>query len=453
MSASGPTADEEPKRRSFLRDVVSVAQTRVAVFVLSFVSSVLTARLLGAEGKGLVVALTVVPSIIVTLSELGVRQATAYHIGRRTYPVDALIATLIPLILLSSALAMAIAIIVFELTWLPEYNWTLIALVIMIIPAKIAQSYASGVFLGAERIVHFNRVSWVPALTRLSFIVILVAGLQLGASGVIAADVIAALSMTAYAGYLLSKIAPIRIGFDAKIALELVRLGLIYAVSLFTITLLYRVNVVILQRLSTLEEIGVYNIGANIAEYIWQVPAVMGAIIFSRSANAKDTLEFTRKLLVLFRATFAVSVVLAVAIAIVGPFLIPMLYGPDFARSPAVLMSMLPGITAFIAIKTLAMDLAGKGKPWIMLTIVAPALVLNTGLAIWLVPQYGAIGAGVASSITYTLAGIAYTSLYAHVLKLRFADIVIYRKSDFLFLADRLPKSRLISRVRGLVGG
>lgn len=436
-------SQQRMQRRTFVKDVTSVVQTKVAVLAFGFISSILLARYLGAQGRGLLAALLVVPTVVMTFCELGIRQSSAFYVGQKQHCLEQVASTLTVLGLITSAVALVVSALYFKLSWLPAYNWSLIALTLCLIPAKIVQSYASGLFLGAERIADFNRVSWLPAIVRAAAILALVTGLQIGIWGALWAEVIAAVAMTGYALWLTLSLVNLRMRIDWRLAKRLVRLGLVYAASLFAITLLYKLNIVLLQRLSSLEELGRYTVGANLAEYIWQLPAVMGAIIFSRSANAKNRPDFSQKVFVLLRLTFIVATLGAICLALAAPFAVPRLFGSQFDGSVDVIFAMLPGITAFVLVKILNMDLAGQGKPWVTLSVVVPALVLDLALALWLIPLYGAVGAACAASVTYGISGLFYVFVYARATGTAVGDIVTYRRSDFQLLWGKLRKAKL----------
>ena len=442
VSPSKPAATQ-----SFFHDVLAVGTTRVSVMVVSFLTGVLVARLLGAEGKGLVAALTVAPAIVVTICDLGLMHATAYHIGRRTLPIERIVGALLSIGLLASLLAVAACLVYFRVTWLPEYTWLLVALATATIPMAIFRSYAIGVFLGRQQIANFNRAHWIGPLIRLALVVALVALLGWGAGGVLVAQLLAGAVIGVYALKLVRRLAPLRMSIDLEASRHLISLGLSFAASLFVMTLLYRINIVLLQHLGTLEELGVYTVGANLAEYIWQIPSALTAVVFSRGTNSKDPDRYSGKVLILFRITLLAAVIGSLAVAIAAVVLVPLLYGPQFEASVAVLWVMLPGVTAFIVYKVLNLDLAARGKPRIAMAMSIPALALNIGLGLWLIPRYGAIGAGAASSLTYVAAALLFLFLYCRELGITVAQALTFRKEDFRFLLSRLPLRRLRLRV------
>jgi O-antigen/teichoic acid export membrane protein len=82
------------------------------------------------------------------------------------------------------------------------------------------------------------------------------------------------------------------------------------------------------------------------------------------------------------------------------------------------------------------MDLAGKGKPWIALKAMIPALIINIILNIILIPEKGANGAAIASTISYSIAAILFTFFYSKTSKVSIKQIFTYKKNYFkLFMS------------------
>lgn len=438
MAEQSTAAPAQP--RSFVRDLVAIATSRVATQVATVCSGILIARLLGAGGKGLIEALLVAPAAFIALSELGVRQAAAYHIGQRAFPLPDIASTLTVMTLSSSVVAVLACLAYFAALPPPGADALLIALALAAIPLGIARSYEAGVFLGMQRIAEFNKLNWIPAVLRLSMIAAFTGWLGFGAYGVLGAGALSAAPIVVYGLIKISRWTRVRFAFHAGLAKTLVRLGFGYAALVFLLTILFKINIVILQRVGTLEDVGVYTVGANLAEYIWQIPAAMGALIFSRSANARDGRAFSMKVLMVFRLSLIVCAAAALFIAAAGRFVIPLVYGDEFRESATVLAAMLPGVTAFIGFKILNMDLSGKGKPWVALVIVAPTLVLSVTLGVFLAQAYGPVGAAASASIVYVVAAGAYVVLYCRVLKIRLSEAFAYKASDFTTVLDRLKK-------------
>jgi O-antigen/teichoic acid export membrane protein len=404
------------------------------------------ARVLGPPGPGLVSALTVPSQMALSISESGIRQSTAFHLGREIFPLSRLQPTLLALIPLASAVAMALSLLYYDFAHVAEGNWTLRLLAIASIPLSLSASYASGIFLGRRRIAEFRRASWRPAFVNLLLVIVLVWFFGVGVAGAMIATTGGAAASSAYALYLLSREMPLRLGFDREVARRLQRRGLSYAATGIVMLLNYRIMILLLSRESTLAEVGLYAQATAIAELIWEIPTMLGALLLSRGVNAKDPMVFSRKVLVLVRLSFLAAIVLAVGLAIAAEFLFPLLYGKRFAASADICIILLPGIVAFIVFKVLSIDIAGRGKPWISMLIMVPVLLINIGLGWLLIGQYGARGAALVSSICYVIATLGYIVLYSRTVGVGVGEIVRPQPGDMDMVLKALPP-----RVRGPV--
>ena len=92
-------------------------------------------------------------------------------------------------------------------------------------------------------------------------------------------------------------------------------LGIVYASALLIISLNYKIDVVLLENLSTSYELGIYSKGVSIVEYLWQIPMLFSSIVFARSAVSKDGNAFSVKVAHLLRLSL-------IAVSLIAIFLI-----------------------------------------------------------------------------------------------------------------------------------
>lgn len=439
MSTQSPSPTQP---RSFLKDAAAVFGSRIVRLGLTFVSGVLIARLLGPDGKGILAALAVYPTLIISLAELGVRQAAIYHLGKKFHDERDVIGTVMFLLLFSSLTGVLLCAGLYALIDNPNFTHLMIALVLASIPINLAITLFQGILLGKEQIGKFSVVSWASQLLRLLGILLFVWFLGWGVMGELVGSLVTGAAAAAYALWLVARHAALSFRFAPKLIKEMLSLGFTYAFALFVISLNYKVDIVILERLVLPEDIGQYTLGVNLAELLWQLPAALGVVVFSRSANAKDPAAFTRNVVKLLRVTLIVAVVGALGLGLTAGFLIPLVYGEAFRPSVGVLRLLLPGIVAFSLFKVLNVDLAGRGRPLLSLIAVGPAVLLNVALNFLLVPRYGVSGAAVASTISYTLAIVLYVWVYARAVEVSLWEMLRYRKSDFSFLSKIGAKLR-----------
>ncbi|MBI1687010.1 oligosaccharide flippase family protein [Caulobacter hibisci] len=441
ISAPPEAAAPSPtkKRASFGFEAFTIAVARVAIRLTGFLSSLIVARVLGAEGRGLIAALSVPTSLATTFSELGIRQATAFYLGKRVYTVEQLLPTLLTLIPLAGVVGSVASIAYFEWAHVAEDQWLIRFLALITIPLALVASYSTGVFLGRERISEYRKASWRPPVLKLAILVVFAWMLNGGLYGVMIAGVVGSMLAAGYALFLLRKEGPLRFGFNPEIAKQLQRKGLSYALSLLVLMLNYRIMLILLTRYASLETVGIYSQAVLIAELLWEVPNSLSSLVLSRGVNSKDEREFSLKVVALTRVSFLAATLGSICLAIVSPFAFPILFGQDFADSALLCVYMLPGVVAFGAFKMLNIDIAGRGKPWATQVIMVPVLALNVALGWWMVVKYGAAGAAWCSSICYIVATVAYVGLYSRLTGLKLREIILFRKSDFLMVLRSLP--------------
>src|SRR5690606_9723530 len=73
---------------SFVSDVFKVLKSNVIIILSGVLTSVITARHIGPDGNGLIAGVAVYPSLFMTIGSLGIRQSTAYYLGKGIYPED-----------------------------------------------------------------------------------------------------------------------------------------------------------------------------------------------------------------------------------------------------------------------------------------------------------------------------------------------------------------------------
>lgn len=73
--------------RTFAKHTFITGVTQVASFGLGLLTSLVIARGLGPDGKGIYTLTMSVPALLVTLCHLGIQWATVYYVAQRMYPM------------------------------------------------------------------------------------------------------------------------------------------------------------------------------------------------------------------------------------------------------------------------------------------------------------------------------------------------------------------------------
>jgi O-antigen/teichoic acid export membrane protein len=442
----GTDAEELSGRRSFVQDALALLGNRVLVMAISLLSGIVLARCLGPEGRGLIAAVMVYPSLFLSFTEMGVRQSTIYYLGRQIYTDRQVVGAVSTLILFTGALGMLLVGGWLSVAGNPAFTPLIIVLAVAPIPLTIVLDYSSGVFLGKRLVGQFAKVQRMAEVQRLTLVLMLVWFLGFGVPGALVASLLASTVVAGVALWKVSKIGPLRPSFEWVVIRGLLVKGLGYAVAVFVAVLNQRVAVALMERLSSSREIGMYTVALAFAGLIQTMPQTISSAIFSHAANAREPRAFSLKVMRLFRVTVVVSAFVMLGLVFLAPVMVLYMYGAKFAPSGQIVQLLLPGLFFTLAPWVLNMDLTGRGRPNLSLWITTPMLLLNIGLNLYLVPSYGAVGAAVASSVSYSLAGLAFMFMYCHVTAVRFGELWRFEPGDFQFLERFMPAGRLSRR-------
>ncbi len=427
-------------KRKFLRDFIGVLNSNVFSILCGFLVVVLLTRILGAEGFGLYYALLVIPLIVVSLTHFGIRGASIFMIGQKKFSDGEIVSSVLFILIFTSLVGITSSIGAYYIFYEPEYTVLLIALVVTIIPFRLGIIYIGGIFLGKDEIKEANRLEWAINLINLILAIILVWHLKFGILGAIVSLTSANIIVGIWAFYRIVRRFDIKIMYYPEIVKKFLKLGIMYAFTFFIIQLNYRADILLLEKLSTLHEVGIYSLGVHIAEQLWQIPFAISIVLFSRTASVKNQSLMVDSTVSLARLSTLIVFVLSIVAILIAPYIIPVVFGKDFIASAEILKYILPGVIVLVVFRVVSGQLAGMGKPYLAVYVFLPALIINVLLNILLIPTYGGIGAAWASNISYTAGTIGYWLIYSRVLNIRITEIVKYRNTDFKYFTELLNK-------------
>lgn len=428
------------KKKSFIQDLFSVFVSRGLSLSLGLLTSIITARYLGPKGNGIVAAVSVYPSLFMALGALGIQQSTTYFVGQKKYDLQKLYSSVLFVWLFTTLLCFATSYVLIRYFTSNDYSLYIILLAILPIPFSLYSTYTSGIFLGKQEIGKFNQTNWIPALINCVLSFVFLGILKMGDQGALLALLIGAIALAAIIFININKIVVVKPRFDKQIVQGLLTLGGIYAITTLIASLNYKVDIVLLEKWSTQEELGIYSKGATLVEMMWQIPSILSTIIFSRSANAENRLEFSQKVCSLLRFSLIFLFGVGIVLYFLSKYIIVLMYGEAFLGSSNVFIVLIPGVFIMVIYKILYMDVAGRGMPWKSMESMIPAIIANVILNYFLIPKYGAVGASISSTISYAVAGLSFIFVYSKLSNISIKEIFTFTQADKLLVRNFVKK-------------
>lgn len=395
--------------RSVLVSVATVA----TMSAMALANNVAIARLAGPEARGLYGVVVAIGALAVPAASMGLGPAATWQLGKRADSEPAqlgrIVAHLRRVVLLSLALGMglgALALGVRGFAPTPTHA-TLLAVgcAALTLPAQVTNELGRGVALGRRRALTYNLLA-VAVLAGLLTLNLLTAQrgpaqvlVNLGAANwIVALAVMVRGSSLARAPQKAEDPGPLDALRAYGARATLVALG---------DAALLRADYLLAAPIIGLTKLGIYAIADQISHLMAMVGLLAGKMMLPESAADSEGGRSLAKLGLACRLlVLALSLGSLVAIA-VGPWLIPALFGPEFAPAYAAMLILLPaallkGLSALISTW-----LAGRGvqRPTVRagaLALAAQALgVVALGLSL------GWLGVAIAKTLGYLVQFVA----------------------------------------------
>jgi len=377
--------------------------------ILSGLSVVVLARHLGPENRGLYAAILIIPQMLISLFEGGVKQVTIHQL-RSGVNVSEVSFKVLVLFLVNASFSAAICFLL--LKKVSQYSSTISVIGAVVVVFTMALSYSQGLLIGREKLKVFNRTVWIQKLLLLIGFIVLFHMWGAEVKVALYVTVVAVAVTFLYAIYVIV----ISHNFEFRSVKGLFAftvLGMKFAIALFIISANYRVDILMLSYMSESSSVGNYALSSQLVDMVWQVPAALAVVIMARAAEKESySREWSHFIIATGKILFLLSVILVALLVAIVFFGGEAIFGAGYDDLWLILLILMPGIASMVLFKILNSDLAGKGRPMVSVFVMLPMVVLNVLLNFLLIPKYQHVGAAVSSSITYTLCGVLYFFIY-----------------------------------------
>jgi O-antigen/teichoic acid export membrane protein len=379
---------------------------RIALFVLSLVTNIILARSLGPAGRGIYAIAVLVPTILTLIANIGIGPASVYYVSRgsvdkrQVVAVSLLFAVAVG-VAAYAALVLAVALLGGRSVIGVEPRYLLVGGVSL--PFLLASTFMQGVLNGERRFVELN----VVILSQYALLAAILAVLLFTSADRLTTSIAAWTASSVLSGLLavafVARTSPISLTIDVTALKAMLRYGSLAYLGTLTAFVNYRFDILLVNIFAGPTQVGLYAVGAGLAEVIWFFPNSLVIALAPRVAAAAET-EASVLSAQATRSVLVVAAVSALLIAVLAPVVIPFFFGAAFAESSVAVWLLLPGVVTFSAWKLMSCYLLGRNLLRQDLLAATAAMVVTVVLDLALIPSYGFRGAAVASSVAYSIA-------------------------------------------------
>jgi len=391
--------------RSFTGQVSLVMGTNIVIAAFGFVTGILSARLLGPTGRGELAAIQTFPSFIAAVAMLGMPEAVVFFISRKPHKSGELLAS-------------ALAVVAIFLIPIYGLGWFLLPVFLKTQDPQVllaARIYLAGVMIAftANGIPHqlLRAVgSWKPwnlirILPNVIWLITLLSALILSpmANPVRLSQIfIVGQWFILLPTWILVKkhlVQPVKINIQHF--KPMLRYGLPVALSLIPQTLNLRMDQILMAAFLPPAQLGQYVVAVSWSAATSPILNAVGPVLFPTLGALSDPAKKARLLSAITLRFGLLVIVITIAISVITPAMIPMLFGGQFqqAVTPAIILVV---ANAVLSLNTLFTEaLKGMGLTGKVLTADLIGLAATAILLLVLIPRYGITGAAVASLAVY----------------------------------------------------
>lgn len=404
--------------------------SKIAAMGLSFFTSIMTSRALGADGKGVLALLLQTPAMAAVILDLGLNVATTYYVGHRKRTPSQALSDTMSAALLFSAVGVPVSVLLMKygVRALNQSSWMLIGFAAIVLVPTLMNSYLSAILLGLGEVRALAMRQIVTSSLGVTITTVLFFMHRLDMRAAIATTLFASLSLLAlqfgnirrHTAKMWTRPSLARLREQSGYA------GKVYVAGLASY-LDKRQDIVLLGILGTAAGTGIYSVGVVFTQLLWQIPAAMSPVLMSRSFRenhesgaALAALSSRISLLITFVAFLAMSAIL--------PFFIPFAFGEAFRGAVWVFLLLSLGTLVYgIALVLIGhLNVRGHVFPKLALSMALVNLTAN----VLLIPKFGYFGASLASTISYSMGGIFIASRFCSITGTPVRDILVLRRSD-----------------------
>jgi len=378
-------------------------------FLLYFLLNVYLARTLGVEGFGTWSFFYSILTIIILISYFGINTSAKKFVAQynKTNELNNILKSSLKLRLTFSLTFIIILILVHKplatLTGRPEFAPLFLLSVPLIILAGLVE-FLKNIFMGLHRIIYNFIVNLLEYSLKFILVIICLRS-SLNVLNIINSFTIAYLITSVIGFYILYT--KFYIENKAHVESNFVETIFRYSIPLFFITIGFliatEVDTLMIGLLSTNAEVGTYAVAKQI---IIKLPHIslamaMGTMPVFAQLNENNKEELNKLFYKLLRTNALIFAIISFGIVFLSSFFIPLIFGVEYKSSVLPLQILTIYLISFSFSIFLGTFLDYQGLAKKRALNLSVSMVLNIILNLILIPNYGAIGAAAATSVSY----------------------------------------------------
>jgi O-antigen/teichoic acid export membrane protein len=403
--------------------ILALLTNQVLIFGLQIVASILTARLLGPQQRGVLVVAMLIAMFVSAFAVLGMPNALVYNLSKSSDPqreISRSIGYSLCVMLVSTMLVVAF----YSLAYLSGRGSMLKGLAPLVVVGSLifcivnsAQGLILGILSGLQEFRWRIIVLTLPTLVQLAVLTYCWrSACQITVLMIIWVNILSvSIALLLCSVHIRNRYRPevsLRLPDDWK--QNYAMYGLKGYAGIIAQCLNNRLDTLIVNTLMGSLSVGIYSTGVSCAEFLLLMPDAAAVVLYPKIASLPAG-EQARASILTVGGSFYLVLGSGIVWAAVLPTVVPHFYGTAFAASVPAAQWLILGMLALTLVKTLSSVVAALGRPEYVTCSFVAGLLGTVSLDFLLIPRFGIVGAAWAALVSYWLSALTILVLYTRL--------------------------------------
>ncbi len=388
----------------FIQKVLETFSTRVLLIVFSLATSIIVARSLGPEGRGLYALAMIIGILGVQFTNLGLHSSNTYYVARDPNLLSPLMGnSLLVSFSMGGLCAVIVGLIFHAFPEIPPIHGPLLIIALVWIPFGLAYLLNQNLVLGIQDIRSFNKLEIYNKAISIILIVAVVLSGWVSPSSLFATSFLALLVCFIWSFNILNK----RIARPVHLSKSLFRRHLPYGIKAYLGSLvgflLLRIDMLMINQILGKKEVGLYDIAVNMSDMIYLFPMVVSTLLFPKLSGITHIGEKWKLSKNTGIVMLIIMAVICIGVAVLAHPIIHLLYGKPFIGCVPAFIFLIICKFLMAANSIFSTFIASIYVPWTTIPFNFSTLGINIVLNFYWIEKYGIVGAAMSSIVCFLL--------------------------------------------------
>lgn len=391
-------------KSDFIQQIGETFATRIVLIGLGLITGVITARILGPEGRGFYAIAVTIATTGIQFGNLGLHASNTYTVARNPDSLSLIVGNslFVSFIFGGSAAGLTWSIFYFMPSLAPIHG-PLLALALLWIPFGLVSLFLQNILIVIHKIRIYNTIELVTQTIGIGLIGLIILLKMVSVEYVYSVTILSLIIGIIWSYAHIRNHLSSKLGLSLPLFKDSIRYGMKAYVAAFFSFLVLRIDMLMVKHFLNAEQAGYYSIAVNMADMVYILPVVVGTLLFPKLSTFTTDMEKWKATRGVALAVGIAMIVVATCASILAVPVVTLLFGKAYTPSVPAFIWLMPGII-MLSINTIFMNFfASTGMP--LVTVYSPgiAALLNIFLNYKFIPMWGIIGASISSVIAYAL--------------------------------------------------